>query len=106
MLLLLAAVGWYPLVLLCLAMGGWGMVLYFSTSNTPIQSRVSDEMRGRVMGIWGLVFGGMLPVGGLESGLLSQAIGVPWTITAGALVCASAGLVTWPVMRRNLPGPS
>jgi predicted MFS family arabinose efflux permease len=106
MLLLLAVVRWYPLVLVCLAVGGWRMLLYFSTNNTLIQSRVSDEMRGRVMGIWGLVFGGMLPVGGLESGLLSQAVGVPWTITVGALVCASAGLVTWLVMRRNLPGPS
>lgn len=106
MLLLLAVVRWYPLVLVCMAVGGWGMLLYFSTSNTLIQSRVSDEMRGRVMGIWGLVFGGMLPVGGLESGLLSQAVGVPWTITVGALVCASAGLVTWLVMRRNLSGSS
>jgi predicted MFS family arabinose efflux permease len=75
MLLLLAVVRWYPLVLGCLAVGGWGMLLYYSTTNPLIQTSVSDDMRGRVMGIWALVFGGMMPVGGLESGLLSQAVG-------------------------------
>ena len=80
MLLLLAVARWYPLVLLCLAVGGWGMLLYFSTTNTLIQGSVSNAMRGRVMGIWALVFGGMMPLGGLES-----------------------GLVTWWVVRRNPP---
>jgi MFS family permease len=106
MLLLLAMVRWYPLVLTCLMVGGWGMLLYFSTTNTLIQTSVSDQMRGRVMGIWALVFGGMMPVGGLESGFLSQTVGVPWTIAVGALVCASAGLVTWLVVRRHPPAPA
>jgi len=75
---------------------------YFSTTNTLIQTSVSDAMRGRVMGIWALVFGGMMPIGGLESGLLSQAVGVPWTVAVGALVCAGAGLVTgWAVRRHD-----
>jgi MFS family permease len=106
MLLLLAVVRWYPLVLVCMAVGGWGMLVYFSTTNTLIQTNVPDEMRGRVMGIWALVFGGMMPVGGLESGLLSQAVGVPWAVAMGALVCAGAGLVTWLVVRRNPPAPA
>ena len=106
MLLLFAVVRWYPLVLACLAVGGWGMLLYMATTNTLIQSSVSDGMRGRVMGIWALVFGGMMPVGALESGLLSQAVGVPWTVALGALVCAGAGLVTWLVVRRNPPAPT
>ncbi len=92
MLLLLAVVRWFPLVLACLAVGGWGMLLYFSTTNTLVQTSVSDAMRGRVMGIWALVFGGLMPLGGLESGLLSHAVGVPWTVAAGALICAGAGL--------------
>jgi MFS family permease len=106
MLLVLAFVHWYPLVLICLAIGGWGMLIYFSTTNTLIQTSVSDEMRGRVMGIWALVFGGMMPVGGLESGLLSQALGVPWAIAIGALACACAGLITWWTVRRHPPAPA
>lgn len=104
-LLLLAVVRWFPLVLLCMAVSGWGMLLYFATTNTLIQTNVSDAMRGRVMGIWALVFGGMMPIGGIESGLLSQAVGVPWTVALGALVCAGAGLVTWLVVRRNPAEP-
>src|SRR3954468_7620111 len=45
-----------------LAFVGFGLVLYFSTSNTVLQSIVPDEMRGRVMGIWALIFGGMIPL--------------------------------------------
>jgi predicted MFS family arabinose efflux permease len=100
-LLLLAVVRWYPLVLACLLVGGWGMLLYFATTNTLIQTNVSDAMRGRVMGIYALVFGGMMPAGALESGLLSHAIGVPWTVAVGALICATAGLVTWWQVRRH-----
>ena len=58
-----------------------------------------------MMGIWALVFGGMMPVGGIESGFLSHVVGVPWTITVGAVICAGAGLVTWWVVRRNPPAP-
>jgi MFS family permease len=94
-LMLLAVVRWFPLVLACLAAAGWGMLLFFSTANTLVQTSVSDAMRGRVMGIWALVFGGLMPLGGLESGALAQAVGVPWTIAGGALVCAGVGLVVW-----------
>ena len=105
MLVLLAVVRWFPLVLACLAVGGWGMLLCFSTTNTMVQTSVSDAMRGRVMGIWALVLGGTIPLGGLESGWLSQAVGVPWTIAAGALICAGAGLLAWRAASRNLPAP-
>jgi MFS family permease len=106
MLVLLSFARWFPLVLVGLAVGGWGMLLYFSTTNTLIQTNVSDAMRGRVMGIWALVFGGMMPVGGIESGFLSHAVGVPWTIASGGLMCAGAGLVTWLAVRRNPSAPA
>jgi MFS family permease len=103
MLLLLASTRNYYMAVACMAVAGWGMLLYFSTTNTLIQTSVEDNMRGRVMGIWALVFGGMMPLGGLEAGTLSHwlgAQGVPWTIAIGALVCGSAALVTWLKVRR------
>jgi hypothetical protein len=57
------------------------------------------------MGIWALVFGGMMPVGGIESGFLSHVGGVPWTIASGGLMCAGAGLVTWWAVRPNPSAP-
>jgi MFS family permease len=103
MLLLLALTRSYAVALACLAVGGWGMLLYFSTTNTLIQTSVSDAMRGRVMGIWALVFGGMMPVGGIEVGVLSQYFGLRPTIAIGALVCGAAAVITWLVVRRS-PG--
>ncbi len=79
---------------LLLAIVGFGIVLYFSTSNTVLQSIVPDEMRGRVMGIWTLIFGGMIPLGSLQAGLMADFLGTPATIAIGALICAIAALVT------------
>ena len=84
-----------------LAIVGFGIVLYFSTSNTVLQSIVPDEMRGRVMGIWTLIFGGMIPLGSLQAGLMADFLGTPATIAIGALVCALAALVTLNVIRRR-----
>jgi predicted MFS family arabinose efflux permease len=99
MLFLLAFVNNFYVALVLLAIGGWGMMLFFSTTNTMLQMESSDEMRGRVMGIWALIFGGMMPVGGLEAGTLSHLLGVRWTVAIGAIVCALAALVTWAIVR-------
>jgi len=84
-----------------LAIVGFGIVLYFSTSNTVLQSIVPDEMRGRVMGIWTLIFGGMIPLGSLQAGLMADFLGTPATIAIGALICALAAAVTLCVIRRR-----
>jgi len=84
-----------------LALVGFGVVLYFSTSNTVLQSIVPDEMRGRVMGIWALIFGGMIPLGSLEAGLMADFLGTPATMAVGALICALAALVTLHVIRKR-----
>jgi MFS family permease len=84
-----------------LAIVGFGIVLYFSTSNTVLQSIVPDNMRGRVMGIWALIFGGMIPLGSLQAGLMADFLGAPATIAIGALICALAAVVTLNVIRRR-----
>lgn len=100
MLLLLAVTRNYYVAIILLGIAGWGMLLYFSTTNTMIQTSVEDGMRGRVMGIWAVIFGGMMPVGGLEAGTLSHYFGVRWTIAVGALACGGAALATWFYVRR------
>jgi MFS family permease len=86
---------------LLLAIVGFGIVLYFSTSNTVLQSIVPDKMRGRVMGIWTLILGGMIPLGSLQAGLMADFLGTPATLATGALICAVAALVTLNVIRRR-----
>lgn len=87
------------LALLFLAIGSFGMMLFMSTSNTLIQTSVPDEMRGRVMGVWALIFGGMVPIGSLEAGTLAHWMGTPATIALGSVVSALAALVTWLAIR-------
>ena len=40
---------------------GFGVILFFSIGNSIIQTQSPDHLRGRLMGIWALVFGGSLP---------------------------------------------
>jgi predicted MFS family arabinose efflux permease len=58
-------------------------------------------MRGRVMGIWTLIFGGMIPLGSLQAGLMADLLGTPATIAIGALICALAALITLNIIRRR-----
>src|SRR6267142_5713144 len=71
-----------------LLVAGFGMLLFFSTSNTVLQTIVPDEMRGRVMGVWSLVFGAMIPLGSLEAGAVAHWLGTPFALAFGAIVCA------------------
>src|SRR6516164_2998415 len=74
--------------LVMLFVAGFGMLLFFSTSNTVLQTIVPDEMRGRVMGVWALVFGAMIPLGSLEAGVVARWCGTPFALAFGAVVCA------------------
>jgi MFS family permease len=84
-----------------LFVAGFGMLLFFSTSNTVLQTIVPDEMRGRVMGVWSLVFGAMIPLGGLEAGAVAHWLGTPFALGLGAIICAASALVTLCVIRRR-----
>ncbi len=91
----------FYLALAFLALGGFGMLLFFSTAQTVMQTIVPDEWRGRVMGVWGLIFGAMIPLGSLEAGALAHWLGSSYAIAFGAIVCAVAALVTLFVIRRR-----
>lgn len=73
----------------------------FSTSNTVLQTIVSDEIRRRVMGVWSLVFGAMIPLGSLEAGAVAHFLGTPLALAFGAIICAASALVTLFVIQRR-----
>jgi MFS family permease len=89
----------FYVTLTLLFVAGFGMLLFFSTSNTVLQTIVPDEMRGRVMGVWSLVFGAMIPLGSLEAGALAHWLGTPASLAFGAVVCAISALVTLATVR-------
>jgi MFS family permease len=89
-----------------LFVAGFGMLLFFSTSNTVLQTIVPDDMRGRVMGVWSLVFGAMIPLGSLEAGAAAHWVGTPFALAFGAIICAASALVTLFMIRRREAGTS
>jgi MFS family permease len=87
----------YPFLLVCLVFSGLAMMLLGINANTRVQQDVPDELRGRVMAVYSLVFGGLLPVGGLETGFVTQHLGVndAVRINAGVGIAITAALFTW-----------
>ncbi len=69
---------------------GFCMMIEMGSSNTLIQSMVPDQLRGRVMSVYSMMFMGMAPLGSLMAGALADRIGAPWTVAAGGIVCAIA----------------
>jgi MFS family permease len=70
---------------------GYAVMLQMSSSNTLIQAMVPDQLRGRAMAMYTMMFMGMAPMGSLLSGVLADRIGAPWTVAlggAGAIVGA------------------
>jgi MFS family permease len=84
----------FYLALAFLFLAGFGMLLFFATSNTTLQTIVPDEMRGRVMGVWSLIFGAMIPLGSLEAGAVAHFWGTPFALGFGAIICLMAAIVT------------
>lgn len=78
---------WPALSFVSLALSGAGLIVFISTANTQIQWTVPDALRGRVMGVWGLVFGGGLPLGSITLGALAEEFGVRAALGLGACVC-------------------
>lgn len=73
--------------LLLVVLGGAG-VAFSTIINTSLQIIVPDELRGRVMSIFFLLFAGSTPIGGYITGSLGSVIGVPETLAIEAAVCA------------------
>jgi predicted MFS family arabinose efflux permease len=92
-----------PLALLALCGSGWGFMVSLNALNTLIQTHVTDELRGRVMSLYGLIFYCAMPMGALMIGHLAAAISAPTTVlvAGGAgLLFAAWLLVAYPALRQ------
>jgi MFS family permease len=72
---------------------GFCMMLQMSSSNTLIQAMVPDELRGRVMALYTMMFMGMAPFGSLFAGALAHRMGAPLTVSIGAVACVGAAVL-------------
>ncbi len=75
MMLGMAAAPSYALELVVTAATGAISILFLSTANTLLQIKAREEMRGRVMALYGVAFLGSTPVGAPLIGFISQHFG-------------------------------
>jgi MFS family permease len=72
---------------------GFCMMLQMSSSNTLIQSMVPDQLRGRVIAVYSMMFMGMAPLGALFAGAIADHIGAPLTVAVGAVACVGGAIL-------------
>ncbi|MCI0694056.1 MFS transporter [candidate division KSB1 bacterium] len=76
------------LSLVMIAIAGFGLILFYINANSALQRRVPDHLRGRIMGVYALAFGGLSPFGNLLIGFVADKIGAPAAVVIGAAICA------------------
>ncbi|MGH7596535.1 MAG: MFS transporter [bacterium] len=91
---------WLSLVMIAIA--GFGLILFYINANSALQRRVPDHLRGRMMGVYALAFGGLSPFGNLLIGYFADKIGAPAAVVIGAAICA---IMAYVVSRLVPPKP-
>lgn len=86
LLIVFAFMRWLPVSLLVLVGVGLSLILVFNIANALVQTLVTDELRGRVMGVYTVSFFGLMPIGALIMGMLAENFGSMTAIIIGASV--------------------
>ena len=92
----------YPLSLMLACVLGIASQFYITMINAVLQVNLPDQLRGRVMGIYGLTWE-LMPVGGLIAGAIAEYAGAPAAVVAGGALVAVMALgvaIFSPNMRR------
>ena len=84
-LMLFSHISYFPVAMLFATLTGFGMMSQTTVIMTIIQVNSDIKMRGRVMSYVAMAYFGMLPLGSLLIGAISQQIGAP-----NALLCQGA----------------
>jgi MFS family permease len=83
----------FPAAMFFAAIAGYGSIAQFTISNIVVQSDAAPEMRGRTMGILLMAIFGMMPLGSLLTGAVSERIGAPATVLAQGFIAIAIALL-------------
>jgi MFS family permease len=92
----------YPLSLVLACALGVASQFYITMINAILQMDLPDQLRGRVMGIYGLTWE-LMPVGGLIAGAIAEYAGAPAAVVVGGSFVAFTALAValfFPNVRR------
>src|SRR6266545_2693277 len=88
---------------LALAVVGFGFITQMAGTMTLLQGLAPADMRGRVMGLFSMLFVGVSPFGALAAGFAASHLGAQRTLACGGVVVLAASLafhVALPRLRR------
>lgn len=94
----------YALACITLFMIGFCAIVFTASVNSTIQLSSVDNMRGRVMSVYALVFGGVIPIGSLFAGNTTEYLGAPACLLISGILGIAATSYTIFVLRKNDSG--
>jgi len=94
---------WVSIVVLFVV--GFSATVQMAATNTIVQRRVPDELRGRIMAVYATMFMGVQPIGSLLAGGVAKRIGAPYTLGLFGLLMLLGSVVFFlrVVMRLRQP---
>jgi len=72
---------------------GFAATSQMAATNTTVQNRVPDELRGRMMAVYATMFMGVQPIGSLLAGGVAKRLGAPQTLEIFGVIVLIASLV-------------
>ena len=83
----------FPLALFLIFLAGLSTSMYMITVMTTLQMLVPDELRGRVMGIYGMTWS-LLPLGAMQAGAIAEYTSAPFAVALGgaAVILFAVGM--------------
>ena len=82
----------FSLSLAMLFVCGLSLVTYLALANSTIQIKSPDELRGRVMSVYTMLFLGLAPIGNSVVGLAAQTFGTENTLMGSSVLCLLVSL--------------
>jgi MFS family permease len=100
-LMLFSQISYFPLAMVFAVITGFGSMSQNTICLTLLQVNAEAHMRGRVMSYMALAFFGMLPLGSLLVGYISQQVGAPITLFCQGIIAVIIGIVFSKLLRPN-----
>jgi MFS family permease len=72
---------------------GFCATVQMAATNTTLQNRVPDQLRGRIMAVYATMFMGVQPIGSLIAGGVAKRIGAPYTLAVFGTLCFLGSMV-------------
>ena len=92
-----------PIALVLVFLAGASTSVYMITVMSTLQTLVPDELRGRVMGIYGMTYS-LMPLGAMQAGIIAEYTSASFAVSLGgaAVVLFAVGMAVTNSQMRNL----